>query len=257
LAKSNASSPSYLGGSITDVILAQIGVVENPSFIFRFDGPKRRLANRIRVENRMSHDTLIHRLVRPCVRWIAPMRVTPNQLTTARLLTGFSAAILFACGHGVGFNTAGVMFLISMLFDRADGELARHTGQMSVAGYHYDIWSDCAANIAVFIGIGFGLSGPDSAFGSANIWIGGVAGFAIAVLFWELYVAKLASVQGYAFLNGRLIVDPDDAMVLIPILVWFGFAQAMLIAAAIIASTVALALAFVAFRSKHGSTRVQ
>jgi hypothetical protein len=128
---------------------------------------------------------------------------------------------------------------------------------MSVAGYHYDIWSDCAANIAVFIGIGFGLSGPETALGPANIWLGGVAGLAIAVLFWELYVAKLASVQGYAFLNGRLVVDPDDAMVLIPILVWFGLAQALLMTAAIIASAVALSFAFVALRSRHNSTKAQ
>jgi archaetidylinositol phosphate synthase len=205
----------------------------------------------------MSHDTLIHHLVRPCVRWIAPTRVTPNQLTTLRLLTGFAAAALFARGPGFGFDIGGFLFLISMLFDRADGELARQTGQMSLAGYHYDIWSDCAANVAAFIGIGFGLSGPDTALGAANIWVGGLAGVAIAVLFWELYVAKLTAVQGYAFLNGRLVVDPDDAMVLVPILVWCGLAQAMLIAAAILAPATALGIAFTGLRSRNASTKAQ
>jgi archaetidylinositol phosphate synthase len=205
----------------------------------------------------MSHDTLIHHLVRPCIRWVAPTRVTPNQLTTLRLLTGFAAAALFARGHGAGFAAGGVLFLISMLFDRADGELARQTGQMSLAGYHYDIWSDCAANVAAFIGIGFGLSGPDTALGAANIWLGGLAGVAIAVLFWELYVAKLASVQGYVFLNGRLVVDPDDAMVLVPVLVWCGLAQVMLIAAAILAPAIALGLAFMAFRARRTPTKAQ
>ena len=199
----------------------------------------------------MSHDTLIHRLVRPGVRLIAPTRVTPNQLTTLRLLTGFGAATLFAGGHGIWFDAAGVLFLISMLFDRADGELARQTGQMSLAGYHYDIWSDCAANVAIFVGIGIGLGATDPRLGFANIWLGSLAGFAIAVLFWEIYGLKLVSVQGFSVLNGRLTIDPDDAMVLVPILVWFGFAQPMLIAAAIVAPVVALWLAFSALRLKE------
>src|SRR5882757_814471 len=109
----------------------------------------------------MSHDTLIHRLVRPCVRLLAPTRVTPNQLTTLRLFTGLGAAALFAGGHGIWFDAAGWLFLISMLFDRADGELARQTGKMSLAGYYYDIWSDCAANVAIFVGIGIGIAAAD------------------------------------------------------------------------------------------------
>jgi len=199
----------------------------------------------------MSHDTLIHRIVRPCVRLIAPTGVTPNQLTTLRLLTGLGAAAFFAAGPGLVFNVAGVIFLVSMLFDRADGELARQTGQMSLAGYYYDIWSDCAANVAIFFGIGLGLSGTGTNLGALNIWLGGIAGSAIALLFWELYVAKLVSVQGYAFLNGRIIIDPDDALVLVPILVWLGLAQPMLIVAAIVAPTVALWFAFKALRNKQ------
>jgi len=199
----------------------------------------------------MSHDTLIHRLVRPGVRLIAPTRVTPNQLTTLRLVTGLGAAALFAGGRGIWFDAAGVLFLISMLFDRADGELARQTGQMSLAGYHYDIWSDCAANVAIFIGIGIGIAAADARFGVANIALGSLAGLAIAVLFWELYVLKLVSVQGFSLLDGRLTIDPDDAMVLVPILVWFGFAQPMLIAAAIVAPLVALWLAFSALRFRQ------
>lgn len=168
-----------------------------------------------------------------------------------RLFTGLGAAALFAGGDGIWFDAAGVLFLISMLFDRADGELARQTGQMSLAGYHYDIWSDCAANVAIFVGIGIGIAATDTRLGVANIALGCLAGFAIAVLFWELYVLKLVSVQGYSLLNGRLTIDPDDAMVLVPILVWLGFAQPMLVAAAMVAPVVALWLAFSAFRFRQ------
>jgi phosphatidylglycerophosphate synthase len=138
-----------------------------------------------------------------------------------------------------------------MLFDRADGELARQTGKMTIAGYHYDIWSDCAANVAIFVGIGIGLTESSSVLGWANIWLGGLAGLAIAILFWQLYVLKLVSVQGYNLMDGRLTVDPDDAMVLVPILIWFGLAQPMLIAAAIVAPAAALWLALTASRFKR------
>jgi phosphatidylglycerophosphate synthase len=151
----------------------------------------------------------------------------------------------------MGFTVAGGIFLISMLFDRADGELARQTGKMTRAGYHYDIWSDCAANVAIFVGIGVGLSESNTVLGWANIWLGVLSGFAIAILFWQLYVLKLVSVQGHSLMNGRLVIDPDDAMVLVPILVWFGFAQPMLIAAAVVAPTVVLWLAFSAYRFKQ------
>jgi archaetidylinositol phosphate synthase len=199
----------------------------------------------------MSHDTLIQGLLRPGVRLIAPTWVTPNQLTTLRLFAGLGAAALFAGGHVIWFNAAGVLLLISMLFDRADGELARQTGQTSLVGCHYDIWSNCAAKVAIFVGIGIGIATPDTRLGLANIWLGGLAGFALAALFWKLYVLKLVTVQFYRLRNGRLTIDPDDAMVLVPILVWFGFAQPLLIAAAIVAPVVALWLAFSASQFKQ------
>src|SRR5205823_5987272 len=108
----------------------------------------------------MSQNTLIHGLVRPAVRALAAHTgLTPNHLTTLRLTTGLAAAGIFAQGpYGWASIFGGLIFLLSMLLDRADGELARHTNQMSVAGHRYDLASDCIVGISTFIGIGIGVA---------------------------------------------------------------------------------------------------
>lgn len=178
----------------------------------------------------MSTNTLIHRIVRPAVRRVAHSRVTPNHITTARLITGIAAAMAFAQGDPRWSAAGGVIFLLSMLLDRADGELARQTGQSSPFGYWYDIASDCASNVLAMVGIGIGLWG---AVGVAGPLLGLVAGAGIGVLFWQLFALRLAEARGYELRPG-IIVDPDDALVLVPILVWSGAAFPMLVAAAVV-----------------------
>lgn len=79
----------------------------------------------------MSHDTWIHRAVRGAVRPLARTPVTPNQVTTLRLITGLAAAAAFAQG-GEGWRQVGAgLFLVSLFLDRADGELARASGKSS------------------------------------------------------------------------------------------------------------------------------
>ncbi len=177
----------------------------------------------------MSHDTTIHRIVRPIVRRIAPTGVTPNQLTTLRLVTGLLAAAGFALGGEIWPRVGGVIFLLSLLLDRADGELARQTGRCSASGYRYDLVCDCLATVATFIGIGFGL--VDSV-GPGAILLGLIAGAGVCGLFWMLNVVKVAPVSTYRFWDDRLVIDTDDAMALVPVLIWFGAAKLELIAAA-------------------------
>src|SRR5947208_13388032 len=133
----------------------------------------------------MSQNTLIHGLVRPAVRAVAAHTgLTPNHLTTLRLTTGLAAAMIFAQGtYGWVSIIGGLIFLLSMLLDRADGELARHTNQMSVAGHRYDLVSDCIVGICTFIGIGIGVA---HTAGQNALWLGALAGLGIGVLFLEL-----------------------------------------------------------------------
>jgi phosphatidylglycerophosphate synthase len=189
----------------------------------------------------MSQNTHIHDLVRPAVRAVAAhTRLTPNHVTTLRLATGLAAAMTFAQGtHGWAAIIGGFIFLLSMLLDRADGELARHTNQMSLAGHRYDLVSDCIVGISTFIGIGIGVI---YTAGLNALWLGALAGLGIGALFLELNALKLGSVRGHDLFGGRIRVDPDDAMIIVPVLVWCDLTVPMLIVAALVTPLAALGL---------------
>ncbi|MGD0104793.1 MAG: CDP-alcohol phosphatidyltransferase family protein [Rhodopila sp.] len=200
----------------------------------------------------MSHDTAIHRVVRPAVRMAARTGVTPNQVTTMRLATGLAASIIFAQGTYGWMVLGGIVFLFSMLLDRADGELARQTGQMSLAGYRYDLAADGIASIATFVGLGIGLA---HAGGLSAFWCGALAGLGIGALFFELNVLKVVSVCGHDLFGGRIIVDPDDAMIFVPILIWCNLATPMVIVAAVITPCTAVVVGALGFlRGRAGAS---
>ncbi|MGI4748577.1 MAG: CDP-alcohol phosphatidyltransferase family protein [Janthinobacterium lividum] len=196
----------------------------------------------------MSHNTAIHRIVRPIVRVAARTHVTPNQVTTMRLISGLTAAVIFAAGTYWWMFLGGLVFLLSMLLDRADGELARQTNQMSPAGYRYDLISDCVVSITTFVGIGIGVA---QTMGSSALWFGVLAGLGIGALFFELNVLKVASVSGHEFFGGRIIIDPDDAMILVPILIWCGLAYPLVAAAAVTTPLAAVGVGVLAYRRRY------
>jgi phosphatidylglycerophosphate synthase len=187
----------------------------------------------------MSHDTIIHRVIRPAVRIAARTGLTPNLVTTMRLATGLAASVIFAHGTYDWMALGGIVFLLSMLLDRADGELARQTGQMSQTGHRYDLAADGIASVATFVGLGIGLAHTG---GRSAIWFGALAGLGIGTLFFQLNVLKVVSVCGHDLMGGRITVDPDDAMIFVPILIWCNLAAPMVIVAAVITSCAAVGL---------------
>jgi archaetidylinositol phosphate synthase len=185
----------------------------------------------------LSSNTLIHRIVRPAVRRIAHTGITPNHITTLRLVTGVAAAAAFAAGGTLWPAVGGAVFLVSMLLDRADGELARQTRRSSPAGHRYDLVSDCASNILAFLGIGIGAM---PALGLVGPLLGLLAGGGIGALFWQLNALKLVELRPYSAWDDRFNADPDDALVFLPLLVWLGAAVPALVAAAVITPLAAL-----------------
>ena len=193
----------------------------------------------------VSHDTLIHRFVRPPVRLAAGCGVTPNQLTTVRVLIGLGAAVAFATGARAWLTVGAGGLLLSLLLDRADGELARLTGRISPAGYRYDVACDFIGDVAAFAGLGVGVS---HRMGPLAIWLGVLAGVSIVALFYMLDVAKLSTHRGVSA-GGRVLVDPDDAMLLVPAMIWLGWAQAVVVIAGVVTPLVAVVMiARAAFR---------
>ena len=179
----------------------------------------------------MSHNTWIHRAVRVAVRPLVATRLTPNHVTAVRLATGIAAAGAFAQGDEAWRMWGAGIFLVSMFLDRADGELARLSGKTSRRGHTYDLVGDALSNALAFVGLGIGL--PAGIFGSWAFPMGLVAGAAIAAIL--LLIVRLEALRGARAgeLAGFAGFDPDDAMLVVPVAVWLGGADWLLLAAAV------------------------
>ena len=186
----------------------------------------------------MSHDTVAHRLVRPLVRPLVGTPVRPNHLTLLRLATGLAAAAAFAQG-GQGWVALGAgIFLVSSLLDRADGVLARLSGHMSRLGHRLDLIADCTANALAFCGLGWGARA-----GWLQGWspaLGVLAAAGVVTLFWQINGRGRPALPGAPPRDGRVLFDPDDAIVAVPVLLWCAGATPILVLAGSITPVLAL-----------------
>ena len=179
----------------------------------------------------MGHNTWIHRSVRAAVRPLAGTRVTPNQITSARLISGLVSASLFAIGTAFWNHVGAALFVISMLLDRADGELARASGKSSAWGHRYDLISDALSNTLVFGGIGIGLR--NSYLGYWAIPLGMVAG--VAVMFILNLVMRIEKTRGARAAELKPLggFDADDAMIFVPVAMLLDAGPALVMVASV------------------------
>ena len=193
----------------------------------------------------MSHNTWLHYMVhKSVVKPLAKTSVSPNQLTTLRIITGVAAAVCMAIGpkwQALG----GGFFAFSLLLDRVDGDLARLTKQTSQFGHRYDMISDAVCNAFILLGLGIGLR--DGYFG-VWAWLMGIsAGVSVASILWMVMKMELANGERAGELPNFFGFDADDIVILIPVFVWLGYAEGLLASASIIAPLVSL-LYFIMYR---------
>ncbi|MBA2810430.1 CDP-alcohol phosphatidyltransferase family protein [Streptomyces sp. KM273126] len=98
-------------------------------------------------------------------RWCARRGLTPNQVTTASLVTALIAAGCAATGTRGGFVAAGVLLLFSFVLDCTDGQLARYSLQYSTLGAWLDATFDRAKEYAYYAGLALG-----AARGGDDVW---------------------------------------------------------------------------------------
>ncbi|MFD3735053.1 DUF5941 domain-containing protein [Streptomyces sp. NPDC058632] len=98
-------------------------------------------------------------------RWCARRGLTPNQVTTASLVTALIAAGCAATGTRPGFVAAGVLLLASFVLDCTDGQLARYSLQYSTLGAWLDATFDRAKEYAYYAGLALG-----AARGGDDVW---------------------------------------------------------------------------------------
>lgn len=179
-------------------------------------------------------------------RLITPLRdtwVTPNYLTTVRLCVGLAAAAAFLPGTYGWSNLAALLLIVSNFLDHTDGELARITGKSSRIGHLYDLASDAAVTILLFVAMGMGIK-RGLMLGVPSVLLGTVAGIAVALIFWlrmriEDLGGKAASRQ--PALGG---FETEDVLYLLPLVTACNGVTPFLVAASIGAPLFAIWVAF-------------
>lgn len=192
----------------------------------------------------MSHNTWVHKGVRYIVRPLAATQVSPNQITLCRLITGLGAAAVLAWDGDEGRVLGAILFCLSFVLDRADGELARISGKTSAAGHRFDLWSDAVCHVMIFVGLGIGLQRGGVDWAAAQ---GIVAGISVGLILWMVLRIEASAGVRSAELRSFAGFDVDDTVLLIPLALFLDQAEILLWASALSTPTVALVF-FWAFR---------
>jgi len=170
---------------------------------------------------------LAERLLRP---W-RDSGLTPNHLTTLRLLCGLAACAFLSLGGFWPANAGAACFCLSNFLDHADGELARMTGMTSRFGHLYDLLSDAAVNVLLFVGMGIGLM--NSELGVAALPLGCLAGLSVAGIFHMRHAIEQQVGRDRARQPHRGGVEAEDVLYLLPAITLAGQLLPFLILAAI------------------------
>jgi archaetidylinositol phosphate synthase len=182
--------------------------------------------------------TWTHLAARALVRPLIGTGVTPNHLTTLRLVTGLMACAGVALGTPAGALWGGVLWLISAFLDRADGELARIGDMMSAQGHAYDYFADVLVNSLVFAAAGIGARHSWLGVWAAPLGVIATAAMLVCWIVGEWY-QKLEG-SGRKAYEGRWGFDMDDGLYLIAPLIWFGLMSFVVVGAAAATSVMAV-----------------
>ena len=195
------------------------------------------IPERISAARRPWDARLANRLVVPLIdTW-----VSPNHLTTLRLGVGLAAAAAFIPGSYGWSNLAALLLILSNFLDHTDGELARISGKTSRIGHLYDLASDAAVTVLLFIAIGVGIGakpGIDLLLPPAILGL--LAGTAVALIFYlrmriEAVLGKTATRQ--PTLGG---FETEDVLYLLPLATLCNALLPLLLAASICAPLFAI-----------------
>ncbi|NEB99997.1 DUF5941 domain-containing protein, partial [Streptomyces anulatus] len=125
-----------------------------------------RLRNAVKAHDGFFTTYCISPYSRYIARWCARRNLTPNQVTTASLITALIAAGSAATGTRGGYVAAGILLLVSFVLDCTDGQLARYSLQYSTMGAWLDATFDRAKEYAYYAGLAIG-----AVRGGDDVWV--------------------------------------------------------------------------------------
>jgi len=106
-----------------------------------------------------SNRLVIHRISKALIPVFIWARITPNMVSCLGALSGFAAAFCYYNFQSTTACLAGFLFMVGWhVFDGADGQLARLTGQCSPLGFVIDGVCDYATFIFVYVALALALS---------------------------------------------------------------------------------------------------
>jgi len=177
------------------------------------------------------------RLARRLIMPLVDTPVTPNHLTTVRLLIGLAGGLALARGGFASTNIGAFLIVLSNFVDHTDGELARVSGKSSRIGHFYDLACDALVTVLLFGGMGYGMA-TSQVSGLIGLHVppfllGCIAGVAVALIFFlRMRIEEMAGKAGskQASVGG---FETEDILYLLPLVTLTGAIAPFLVAASI------------------------
>jgi len=171
---------------------------------------------------RLAKDTdgylarLDRRLSLALTRLLAPLPITPNQVTAASLALALLGAWELAAPSHARQLLGALLLWLCCLLDGCDGELARLKLHETALGGRFDLWADHAAHLATFAAIPVGVARlhPDADWrlpGAALLV--GVAASAYSV--WRLVLSVPEGERGPLAVVVERVASRDYAYLLV------------------------------------------
>ncbi|MFE2283088.1 DUF5941 domain-containing protein [Streptomyces sp. NPDC059443] len=133
------------------------------------DGEAVRLRTAVKSRDGFFTTFFISPYSRYIARWCARRGLTPNQITTASLITALIAAGCAATGERGGYVAAGALLLVSFVLDCVDGQVARYALQYSTMGAWLDATFDRAKEYSFYAGLALGAARGGAGHGD-DVW---------------------------------------------------------------------------------------
>jgi archaetidylinositol phosphate synthase len=124
---------------------------ENPQVSPRASLQERRAGREIALE------WIFGPLASTLVPWLLRLRIPPLAVVLANATAGLAGAVALARGE---FVMAAVLVQMKTVLDNADGQLARATGRVTLAGRYLDTEADLVVNAALVAALGHATGQP-------------------------------------------------------------------------------------------------